>query len=61
MNSLYLEYPRGIGNRSNYREFRVIESQMLGWLALGADENVQVKKSFEFRDSSSREFLMRVY
>ena len=32
---------------SSYREFRVIESQMLGWVALGADEIVRVKGRFE--------------
>ena len=28
-------------------EFRVIESQMLGWVVLGADEIVRVKGRFE--------------
>ena len=48
VNSRQLEYPRGIGNRSSYREFRVIESQILGWVALRADEIVRVKGRFEF-------------
>ena len=48
----------GIGNRSSYREFRLIESQMLGWVALGANEIVRVKGDPSYRDSSYREFTV---
>ena len=34
---------------ARFREFRVIESQILGWVALGADEIVRVKGRFELQ------------
>ena len=58
MNSLQLKYPRGIGNRSSYREFRVMESQMLGWVALGAEKSFELKGDSSYRDSSYREFTV---
>ena len=45
--SYTVKYPRGVGNRSSYGDFRVIKSQIFGWVALGVYKIVRVIGRFE--------------